>query len=48
MLVLHCEDKGVRHLAINKIAGGALDRNKILNIVSNVFMGMNIKIYMYK
>ena len=47
-MALHCDAKQVRYLAINKISSGGLNWNKVHQMISNVFMDMNIKIYMYK
>ena len=47
-MATHCNDTQVRYLAISSVTGGALNWNKVLQIVNRIFGGMDIRIYMYK
>ncbi len=47
-MALHCADRGVRHLAVNRLSGGGVTPAALLQILRDAFQEMDIKIYVYK
>ncbi len=47
-LSLHCEDKKVRHLAVNIPPGAGISWPTALETFNNIFDGLNVRLYMYK
>ena len=47
-MAVHCNNMQVQFLAINRISGSALHWHKVVQIISHVFKGLDMRIYMYK